>query len=328
MEPEQKRIIQRLAIVTTVLTVVGITAYMAYQPGASTAVIVPRNLRKLQALRTAVPIIFHSGNWLFGPPLSDMNFTFGSKDYLPVSGVWPGSSAPSIGIYKDGKFSLLVDGVVKEFAFGNTTDVPMAADWNGTGHSYLGVYSKGFWTLDMNGNGQYDGPKLDRFIALGGVPGEFPIIGDWNGDGRTKVGVFSDGLFRIDFNGNGVWDKDDKGLFFGKNGDIPVVGDWNGDGRTKIGAFNAGVWVLDYNGNGKWDGPPEDRVVMLGGLPGDMPVVGDWNGDGRTKVGLYRAGTFHLDFNGNGVWDENDKVIALGNIGDAAVILNPVRVKK
>jgi hypothetical protein len=239
------------------------------------------------------------------------------------------ASAPSIGVFKDGRFSLLIEGKVKNFDFGGPGDIPVLGDWNGDGHTKIGVFSKGFWILDMKGDGRRVDPPAGRTIALGGTAGEIPIVGDWNGDGRSKVGVFNNGIFSLDFDGNGIWDGNDKMYYFGAKGDIPVVGDWNGDGRSKIGTFHNGFWALDFNGNGKWEGPQVDRSIALGGVAGEIPLVGDWNGDGRSKVGVDQPpGSFHFDFDGNGVWTETDKMFSFGVANDIPVILNPVRGKK
>ena len=289
----------------------------------------------LPAQKIAVPLLFRSGRWLIdtkaiGAWEGASGFELGNEGDSPLIGRWSGTSASSVGVFRDGKFSLLINGKVTVYNFGSPGDTPVVGDWTGDGVTKVGVFRKGFWLLDMNGNGRWDGASADRLIGLGGVAGEVPLIGDWNGDGRSKAGVYYlDGSFALDFNGNGAWDKDDKKFFFGQKGDIPVVGDWSGNGVTKAGVFRKGFWLLDMNGNGHWDGPPGDRLIGLGGVVGDVPLVGDWNGDGRAKAGIYRAdGSFAFDFNGNGVWDKDDRLLHLGAHGDLPVILNPVRDKK
>jgi hypothetical protein len=344
LEIEQKKTIERLAIVFAVIAVVILVAYIAYKPNepkapkASKAPAIVDRLPILAAHHNASLAVFQSGRWLInangngaweGSSQNDIDFTLGRAGDVPLSGFWEGASAPSVGVFKDGKFSLLIEGSVRTFDFGAPGDVPVVGDWNADGHTKIGIFNKGFWILDMKGDGRRVDPPAGRLIALGGNPGETPLVGDWNGDGRSKVGVFNNGVFYLDFDGNGVWDKNDKMYYFGAKGDIPVVGDWNGDGRSKIGVFHDGFWAIDFNGNGKWEGPQVDRTVALGGVAGEIPLVGDWNGDGRSKVGVEQpAGSFHFDFDGNGIWNEKDKMFSFGIIGDIPVILDPKRGKK
>lgn len=340
---EQRRIAQRLGIVAALFAVVVLAAYLFYWPKApaeQTASLVP-NQHVPNQQGKAIAAVFRSGTWSVdsngsgrweGPAGGDTNFTLGKAGDIPLSGIWDKTAGPSVGVFRDGQFFLMVNGQVKEYNFGNPGDVPVVGDWTGDGVTKIGVFRKGFWLLDMNGNGKWDGPSADRMIALGGVLGDIPVVGDWNGDGRGKVGLFrAPNIFALDANGNGAWDKDDLQFGFGDPGDKPVVGDWNGDGRTKVGTFRKGFWLLDYNGNQRWD-PPADRLVALGGIAGDIPVVGDWNGDGRTKVGVYRQTAWFLDSDGNGVFNPSDKPWYFGLPGDIPVVMNGAvngaRVKK
>ena len=170
-------------------------------------------------------------------------------------------------------------------------DVPVVGDWSWSGTVKVGVYhatgpNAGQWVLDYNGNGQWDGPSVDRVAQLGGLPGDVPVVGDWSLLGPA-IGVYhatgpNAGQWVLDYNVNGQWDGpsvDRVAQLGGLPGDVPVVGDWSGSRTVKVGVYhatgpNAGQWVLDYNGNGQWDGPSIDRVAQLGGLPGDIPVVG------------------------------------------------------
>jgi len=204
-------------------------------------------------------------------------------------------------------------------------DVAIKGDWNGDGRTKTGIWNNGFWALDYNGNGRWDGPVIDRFIALGGNPGEVPIVGDWNGDGRTKVGYYNRGFWALDYNGNGQWDGAvvDRFIALGGNpGEVPLVGDWNGDGRSKVGYYLRGLWALDYNGNGLWDGPVVDRYTVFSIGTGETPIVGDWSGSGTTKIGVWKNGFFSLDTNGSGRYEAGqDTFIALGgNPGEVPLV--------
>ena len=114
-------------------------------------------------------------------------FTIGAGE-KPVVGDWTGSGTTKIGVTKSGFWALDTngDGIYENtdqfLAFGgNPGENPIVGDWNGDGRSKIGYFVNGFWALDYNGNGRWDGlgPGNDRFIALGGVPGEKPVPGKW-----------------------------------------------------------------------------------------------------------------------------------------------------
>lgn len=241
-----------------------------------------------------------------------------------------GTYSPSVGDwFLDANGNFAYDGADKH-STGNSFSggIPVVGDWTGDGVAKIGVYIDGFWLLDMNNNGVWDGPNVDRFVALGG-PGQTPVVGDWNGDGRSKVGVYNGGFWALDYNGDGQWDTSagDRFIALGGNGngEQPVVGDWNGDGRTKVGYFyvGTGVWALDYNGNGTWDSG--DAFYYLSQGAGSVGVVGRWAGvsDRRTKVGVFNAGFWLIDLNGNGQFDGTtiDRFAGIGgNAGEVPVV--------
>jgi hypothetical protein len=123
--------------------------------------------------------------------------------------------------------------------FGIAGDMPIAGAWAPQTSGWLGparpssigvFRSDGSWSLDMNGNGTWDGGDV---VYWHGQAGDIPVVGDWNGDGRTKIGIYRNGDWYLDFNGNGYWDPDpDLGDVFyhygqvPQPGDYPVVGDW------------------------------------------------------------------------------------------------------
>jgi hypothetical protein len=116
--------------------------------------------------------------------------------------------------------------------FGASGDIPVVGDWDGTGVVKIGVYdpSHGTWQLDLNGNGKWDGCKVDKCISLG-QRGDIPVVGDWSASGAAKIGVFrpTTGEWLLDLNANGKWDgcSVDKCVTgFGQPGDLPVVGKW------------------------------------------------------------------------------------------------------
>jgi hypothetical protein len=228
------------------------------------------------------------------------NFGVGLSNVIPVVGDWPGSANPGttkIGVFTNGTWYFDINGngawdgpgIDKTFPnFGKDLPnvMPVVGDWDGTGVTRIGVYTNGTWYLDMNGNGAWDGPEIDKTFPNFGIPGWIPVAGNWPGSTGPgdKIGVYANGIWYLDMNGNGAWDGPviDKMIpNFGLPGWIPVVGDWplsSNPGKLKIGVFTNGTWYLDMNGNGAWDGAVIDKTFpnFGKGLPGVFPVVGRW----------------------------------------------------
>jgi hypothetical protein len=181
-----------------------------------------------------------------------LSFNVGSTaGQVPITGSWDGLSGDLVGVYqvstsKSGQGNRgywyldlngngVWDGCQVDRClgpFGASGDIPVVGDWDGTGVVKIGVYdpSHGTWQLDLNGNGKWDGCKVDKCISFG-QKGDIPVVGDWNASGSAKIGVFrpTTGEWLLDLNGNGKWDgcNVDKCLTgFGQNGDLPVVGKW------------------------------------------------------------------------------------------------------
>ena len=117
--------------------------------------------------------------------------------------------------------------------FGQTGDLAIIGDWNGTGKEEIGVFrpQTGQFYLDLNGNGKWDGPTVDRLMGPFGLPTDLPIVGDWDGTGKVRIGVYRPNAreWYLDLNGNGKWDGPTVDLPmgpFGQLGDLPVVGKW------------------------------------------------------------------------------------------------------
>jgi len=117
--------------------------------------------------------------------------------------------------------------------FGALGDIPVVGDWNGSGTEEIGVFrpNTGEWFLDFNGNGQWDGCRIDKCLGQFGGKGDLPVVGDWNGTGEVRIGVFrpNTGEWFLDMNGNGKSDGcavDACPGPFGQPGDLPVVGKW------------------------------------------------------------------------------------------------------
>ncbi|MFV1964384.1 MAG: SdrD B-like domain-containing protein [Pirellulaceae bacterium] len=127
--------------------------------------------------------------------LIDHVFRFGEDADYPVSGDWNGDGIRTVGIFRDGRWHLDLDGDGRlterdaTLQFGQKGDLPIAGDFNGDGIDEIGVYRRGMWYLDANGNRELD--ARDKVFAMGGADG-IPVVGDWNGDGIDEPGVYRD----------------------------------------------------------------------------------------------------------------------------------------
>ncbi|HEX3872137.1 MAG TPA: SdrD B-like domain-containing protein, partial [Pirellulales bacterium] len=128
--------------------------------------------------------------------LIDHVFNYGAPGDWPIAGAFNGSGIDTIGVFRDGKWHLDLNGdgrfqktdlVVN---FGQPGDLPVIGDFNGDGIDELGVYRDGLWMIDTNGDRSID--DGDLVVNFGG-PGDKPIVGDWNGDGRDDMGVYQEG---------------------------------------------------------------------------------------------------------------------------------------
>ncbi len=185
--------------------------------------------------------------------------------------------------------------------FGQAGDTPTVGDWDGSGVKKIGVRRGNRVYLDYNGDGQWNGPLLDRVFVFGAATDK-PIAGDWVGDGIDRIGFYrpSTRQFCFDKNGNGMWNPgiDSCTLPFGSPGDLPTIGDWVGDGIDRIGIYRPSTrqFCFDKNGNGMWN-PGIDSCTSSVAGSGALPVVGDWTGDGIAKTGIFDPSTqiWYLD---------------------------------
>jgi hypothetical protein len=183
---------------------------------------------------------------------------------------------------------------------------PLVGDWNGDDIDEVGIFrgDKGRWTLDLNGNGVFDGAPTDaRYVRLDGRAGGIPLVGDWDGDGDDDIGLFRPSPRTFTLYVDGVLFQTITGLGKGKTGNQPLVGDWDGDSAAEVGLYRGvtGVFTLDHLG----DQSDIRTYTSLDGRPGGKAVVGDWDGDGSDSLGLFRAlsGRWTLDVNEDGVFD-------------------------
>lgn len=125
--------------------------------------------------------------------LIDHVFRFGEGNQFPIVGDWNGDGISTIGVFKDGKWTLDSNGdgrltnVDDEFAMGEKGDFPVVGDFNGDGIHEIGVYRAGRWIIDTNGNRQID-PE-DKSFEMG-TAADRPVVGDFNGDGTDDPGLY------------------------------------------------------------------------------------------------------------------------------------------
>ena len=124
----------------------------------------------------------------------------------------------------------------------------------------------------MNGNGLWNGPKIDKLVIYGDR-GDYPVVGPWKGSGALHIGVFRKGAWYVDAHGSFSSAIGGAAFSFGQPGDVPVVASWDSFGSLRIGVFRDGTWLADANGNNVQDlSDPQ----MIYGQAGDLPVVGPW----------------------------------------------------
>jgi len=111
---------------------------------------------------------------------------------VPVAGDWTGSGLTRVGLYRpstgqwflDSSGNRLWGGCSKDTCvndFGAPGDLPITGDWSGNGISKIGIFrpSTQEWTLDLNGNGSWDGCDVDLCISGFGAEGDVPVVGRW-----------------------------------------------------------------------------------------------------------------------------------------------------
>ena len=213
--------------------------------------------------------------------------------------------------------------------------LPLVGDWNGSGVTKLGLFAhdSSEWFLDANGNGIWDGCKVDICSQSFGVAKDLPLVGKWKKANEDRIAIFrpSENKWHLDFNGNETLQscKIDKCPEFSifEAGDVPVSGDWTGRGISQLGLFrpSTGEWFLDRRKNRGWNSCKKDVCISSFGKSGDLPLTGDWDGTGISKVGVFRPSTseWFLDLNGNGKWDGptvDGYIAGYGQVGDMPVV--------
>jgi len=117
----------------------------------------------------------------------------GTAIEFPVSGDFNGDGVTTVGVFRDGRWQLDVDGdgmrsdADLDFLFGKEGDLPVVGDFDGNGIDQMGVFRGGQWIVDSNGNFEID--AHDAVFSFG-EEGDVPMAGDFNGDGVDEVVVY------------------------------------------------------------------------------------------------------------------------------------------
>jgi hypothetical protein len=133
-----------------------------------------------------------------GEPRSDVIdhvFRFGGGGDQPVSGDFNGDGVSSLGIFRNGRWRLDVNGdgqfdskhdTLAEF--GSAGDIAIVGDFNGDGLDEIAVVRGNEVIVDSNGNGRMD--ATDRVFELQG-DGDGVVVGDFDGDGIDEAAFFT-----------------------------------------------------------------------------------------------------------------------------------------
>ena len=138
---------------------------------------------------------FRNADGMLRQDLIDHVFRFGTDADYPVTGDWNNDGITNIGLFRDGHWSLDMDGDGRYteadagFDFGDQGDLPVTGDWSGDGHVQYGLFRNGTFILDTNDNHQID--NGDRQITMTDYrEGDLPVAFDHNGDGISEVGLY------------------------------------------------------------------------------------------------------------------------------------------
>ncbi len=242
--------------------------------------------------------------------------TFGTPDGKPVAGDFNGDGVWDVGIYRQGRWYLDLNGNGQWDAddlwakLGKEGDQPVTGDWDDDGKTDIGIYGPA-WARDPWAIQHEPGlPDTDNYPTS-------PLAHKKNVPPTADEATSGGRLMKRTAAGRPRADLIDHVFLYGAPGDAPITGDWNGDGIRTIGVYRDGEWTIDLNGDGRLT---ETDGHYSFGQAGDLPVVGDFNGDGVDEIGVYRDGQWIIDTNGDRQIDAHDTVFALGEAGDTPVV--------
>jgi PKD repeat protein len=242
----------------------------------------------------------YNGNGILEASPTDLQYTFGSG--VPVSGDWNGDGYTEIGTLNwtfmldydgNGLFNPAIDKVYNYAPIG----VPVSGDWNNDGKTEIGTFASQIFSLDINGNGVWDGGVTDKQYTYSSGSNQ-PACGDWNGDGYTDLGTFYNGVFALDWNYDHAFDGSDWTPAWATNswagrdslsvvalpdGSIVLMGGNTGvPGRlfindVWISADDGATWTQQTS-SAPWSGRMSHSSVVMPN--GDIVLMGGWDGSG------------------------------------------------
>jgi hypothetical protein len=163
----------------------------------------PENLRRIKP-KNVPPVPDEAPDeprWLqhsnAGPARADLIdhvFRFGSEKDVAISGDFNGDGISSIGVFRDGKWTLDVDGDGlmspehdREVEFGDVGDIPLVGDFDGDGIDDMAIVRGNQVIVDTNANGRID--ATDQVFLLQDDVGTV-IAGDFDGDGKDEAAIY------------------------------------------------------------------------------------------------------------------------------------------
>jgi hypothetical protein len=260
----------------------------------------------------------------------DRCLTFGAPGDRPVVGIWNADEPEvSVGVYRPATNQWLldfnhngsldgcdIDRCINGFLSPDPANVPVVGRWDGGKAHKIGIFRNGTWSLDLNGNGVFEGPQVDVSASLGQA-GDVPVVGRWlASQTHDTTGVFRAGSFFLDGNGSFSWDFDcsiDLCKSFGAAGDVPVAGTrWiaggSADSTTQIGTFSGTTWHLDTSGDFAFNDCVADACTSAFGDATQVPIAGAWPAIRWTAGADQKLGDL-----GNYQWESASAVVPPGH---------------
>ena len=98
---------------------------------------------------------------------------------MPVAGDWNGDGIRQIGVFRDGRWHLDLNGdgrfteVDATVEYGTAGDLPVVGDFDGNGFEEIGVFRAGQWIVDVDRNREMD--AQDKVFELGARMATSPL---------------------------------------------------------------------------------------------------------------------------------------------------------
>ncbi len=127
----------------------------------------------------------------------DHVFQYGDQADTPISGDWNGDGIDQIGLFREGKWLLDVDGdgrwteSDRRANFGRFGDQPVVGDFNGDEIDEIGVVRGDQWIIDTDGDRKITGNDLIIDVPRASAESQ-PVVGDWDGDGKDEPGYYDE----------------------------------------------------------------------------------------------------------------------------------------